>query len=331
MPLSTTQPVPTARNDQARELRVMIARRASSAPVASRSTRRCKTVVIAGSKGGTGKSVVALNLALALGNSPASVGLLDSSGTGSLSLLCGQNGYWNLDHVAAGIRTVEEVTLSLNSNVTILPGVNHLLTSPVANSTWRSLDEFEQQHDWFVIDTGSDLDQTTQFARTADATIIVTTPEPTSVAEAYGAMKCLCARGVTAISVLVNQVDSEDQALLILDRLRHAAKAFLSSDIGLAGIVPVDPEVTQSVFRRTPLIADDTAESMPSQARQAIQSLAGRVMRVVTTDRDASCMESLRNALNGNIDLAELEQTSRLSGTISKIGPVGISRRNKVN
>ncbi|MFO1041903.1 MAG: P-loop NTPase [Planctomycetaceae bacterium] len=331
MPLSTVQPDPTVRNDQARELRAMIARRASSAPIVSRSTRRCKTVVIAGSKGGTGKSVVALNLALALGNSPSSVSLLDSSGIGSLSLLCGQNGYWNLDHVAAGIRTVEEVTLSLNSNVAILPGVNHLLTSSVSSSTWRSLVEFERRHDWFVIDTGSDLDQTTQFARTADATIIVTTPEPTSVAEAYGAMKSLCARGVTAISILVNQVDSEDQALLILDRLRHAAKAFLSSDIGLAGIVPVDPEVTQSVFRRTPLVADVTAKTKTSQAGQAIESLAGRLMRVVTTDRELSCMESLRNALNGSIGLAELEETSGFSGTISKIGPVGISRRNKVN
>ena len=153
----------------------------------------------------------------------------------------------------------------------------------------------------------------------------------TSVAEAYGAMKCLCARGVTAISVLVNQIDSEDQALLIMDRLRHAAKAFLSSDIGLAGIVPVDPEVTQSVFRRTPLIADVTAKTKTSQAGQAIESLAGRLMRVVTTDREMSCMESLQNALNESIGLAELEETSGFAGTISKIGPIGISRRNKVN
>ena len=332
MPLSTSQLEPTVRNDQARELRAMIARRDALSPVAVRPTRRCKTVLIAGSKGGAGKSVVALNLAMSLGLSQASVGLLDASpGTGSLSLLCGQNGYWNLDHVAAGIRTLDEVTLSVNSNVTILPGADRLSTATVPASTWRSLVEFENRHDWLLIDTGSDLNQLTEFATTTDATMIVTTPEPTSVAEAYGAVKHLCTRGVTTISVLVNQADSEDQGLQIMDRLRHAAKAFLTSDIGLAGIVPFDPEVSQSVFRRTPLLSGAATEVEQSPARQAMEALARRLMRVVTTDRELTFVESLRNAMNGDSELVQLEGNSRFAGTFSKVGPVGISRRNKVN
>lgn len=332
MPLSTTQSEPTVRNDQARELRAMIARRAALSPVAARSTRRCKTVVIAGSKGGCGKSVVALNLAMSLGLAQASVGLLDASpGTGSLSLLCGQNGYWNLDHVAAGIRTLDEVTLSVNPNVTILPGADRLSHFSISAGTWKSLIEFESRHDWLLIDTGSDLNQATGFATTADATLVVTTPEPTSVAEAYGAVKRLCSRGVTAISVLVNQADSEVQGLQIMDRLRHAAKAFLTSDIGLAGIVPFDSEVSQSVFRRIPLITRGAADVEPSPARQAMEALASRLMRVVTTDREMTCMESLRNAMNGEVELARHEENSGFAGAISKIGPIGISRRNKVD
>jgi flagellar biosynthesis protein FlhG len=259
-------------------------------------------------------------------------GLLDASpGTGSLSLLCGQNGYWNLDHVAAGIRTLDEVILSANSNVRILPGADRLSTASVSESTWRSLVEFENRHDWLLIDTGSDLDQSTEFARAADATLIVTTPEPTSVAEAYGAIKRLCTRGVHAISVLVNQADSEDQGVQIMDRLRHATRAFLTSDIGLAGIVPFDPAVSQSVFRRTPFGNGEVLDLHQPSAVQALEALGRRLTRVVTTDRELTFVESLRNAMNGNGELVQLEGNLSFAGTFSKVGPVGISRRNKVN
>ncbi|MEI8381066.1 MAG: P-loop NTPase [Planctomycetota bacterium] len=333
MPLSTTPPEPTVRNDQARELRAMIARRTESSTVTPRSARRCRTIVIVGSKGGVGKSVVTLNLATSLAAQlGAGVGLFDASpGTGSLSLLCGQNGYWNLDHVAAGIRTLDEVILSANSNVRILPGADRLSSVAVPTSTWRSLVEFENRHDWLLIDTGSDLDQSTDFAKAADATLIVTTPEPTSVAEAYGAIKRLCTRGVTSVSVLVNQADSEDQGVQIMDRLRHAARAFLTSDIGLAGIVPFDPAVSQSVFRRTPLGIGEATELQQPSARQALEALGRRLTRVVTMDRELTFVESLRNVMNGNSELAQLEGNLSFAGTFSKVGPVGISRRNKVN
>ena len=300
MTLSTTLFEPAIHVDQARELRALIAERLTVRATATHRAaiepaRTCRTLAILGSKGGVGKSVVALNLALSLARAGANVALLDASpGIGSLSLLSGQHGYWNFEHVAAGIRTLDEIVLPVNAMLRIVPGADRLCLPGLQSPAWRALDEFERRHDWLLVDTGADLDRSTRFARCADATLVVTTPEPTSVAEAYSAIKRLAARGASAVSVLVNQADSEEQGRRILDRLRHAARAFLVSDIGLAGVVPFDAAVGQSVFRRTPL---SNSES-PGAAQRALERIGQRLTRVVSGRRESTYVESLRATMD---------------------------------
>lgn len=281
MALLTATTETSAYTDQARELRRLVAQRAlSSASSQDVQPQTCRSLAIIGGKGGVGKSVIALNLAIALARQGAATALLDASpGAGHLSLLCGQNGYWNLEHVSAGTRTLDEITLMAPRGVKIIPGAHHLLQqSQPSPMTMQAINTLERQNNWIIVDVGSAASDCQTFAAAADRTLIVTTPEPTSVAGAYATIKMLAASGIGAVSVMVNQADTSHQAEQVLIRLRHATRAFLGSDIGLAGWVPHDPAVSESVFNRVPFASTNTG----GPAQVAIDQLEQRLNRPST-------------------------------------------------
>ncbi len=281
--------------DQARELRALVAQRAARVSNLPCETRTCRSLAVVSGKGGVGKSVIALNLAVALARRGASVCLVDGSpGIGHLELLCGRNGYWNLSHVAAGSRCLEDIVLAGPHGLRIVPGASCLLDQIESSDGWRrELADLEREHDWLIIDTAGGAPRlASPFVRAADRTLIVTTPEPTSIAEAYATLKGLSAAEGPLASVLVNRADSEQQALQILERLRRAARSFLRTDLDRVGFVPNDPAVWQSVSARRPLVDIEPACS----AQRALERLAERLARTVTTRDETGYFQRLMPA-----------------------------------
>lgn len=278
--------------DQASELRALVAQRAASTDDMPRETRTCRSLAIASGKGGVGKSVIALNLAVALARRGDSVCLVDASPSlGHLELLCGQNGYWNLSHVAAGSRRLEDIVLDGPSGVRIVPGASCLCDETDSHTNLRrDLADLERDHDWLIIDTaGGQPHRASPFTHAADRVLIVTTPEATSVAEAYAALKGLSAAESPLASALVNRADSEPQALQILNRLRQAGRSFLRTDLDRAGFVPNDPAVRRSVAARRPLV--DVEPACPAQ--QALERLSERLSRTVAARDEAGYFQRL--------------------------------------
>lgn len=259
--------------------------RAEAVAVSSPQTSsRARTVAITSGKGGVGKSNIALNLAIALAQSQLSVCLLDANlGLGNIDLLCGLNGYWNLAHVISGARTLAEITLEGPAGVHVIPGASGLHEvadcPPAAQrDILAQLDELEQRHDFLIIDTGTGIHRSVrQFVAAADTILIVTTPEPTSIADAYATVKALTsATLVTDPQMLVNQADSAEQARDIIDRLQKTARTFLHTSVGSCGFIPRDAEVSQAVVRRTPFIVSDPR----CPAARAIEQLARRMVNL---------------------------------------------------
>src|SRR5262245_51137548 len=144
--------------DQARILRGMMERRSeASAPEQSSTGAGARTIAVTSGKGGVGKSNIALNLAIALGQAGHAVCLLDANlGLGNLDLLCGLNGYWNLSHVVSGARTVSEIMLEGPSGVHVVPGASGLVhvvdgSAEVQREILSQLERLERQHDYLIL------------------------------------------------------------------------------------------------------------------------------------------------------------------------------------
>lgn len=272
----------TSGGEQARGLRDLVVRRNASLDVHDLDDRGCHSIVITGGKGGVGRSILALNLAILFAQRGDSVGLVDTApGLGNLELLCGLNGYWNLSHVALGCRELENVIQPGPAGVRIVSGAS-CLTDPSSGdcrNTERLVEQlhaFESKLDWLIVDgSGGSVNLNREFARSADDLLIVTTPEITAIAEAYASVKSFTANDSARIGLLVNQADSAAQANQILDRLQQSSRSFLQMDLHRRGFIPRDSAIPASVNDRTPLVL----QAPQSPAAMELARLAQRWSR----------------------------------------------------
>jgi len=273
-------------NDQATILRGLVEKQptAAATPTPRPAAVRARTVAVTSGKGGVGKSNVALNLAIALQRSGSEVCLLDANaGLGSIDLLSGVSGYWNLGHVISGARTLTEICLQGPGNIRIIPGASSLVeladcTQQVRQDILNQLREIEQSCDFIVIDTGTGIQSSVRsFVTAADAVLVLTTPEPTSIADSYATIKSLSmAAEIPILEAVVNQARDRDNATLILERLHETARVFLRIDIGKGGYIPFDSSIPQAVNSRSPFLIC----SPRCPASRAIEQLARRVKNV---------------------------------------------------
>lgn len=249
-------------HDQANELRNLI--RETAAHPASASPRRARRVVITSGKGGVGKSNLSLNLAIALAQRGRRVVLLDADlGLANLEVLCQLDCPYNLSHVLCGARELSDVLVSGPAGVRILPGAGGISSLADAEPSLRrallaEFDELEAGSDELLVDTGSGLHRAVrEFIVAADRPILVATPEPTAITDAYAVVKALAAdRQRIAWRLVVNQADSPAEAQHVLDRIGTAARRFLGIAVPSAGFVPADPHVPAAVRRRRPVILE---------------------------------------------------------------------------
>jgi flagellar biosynthesis protein FlhG len=283
--------------EQARGLRALVARRSTAALVPSTRQRGCHTIAIAGGKGGVGRSVIALNLAITFAQRGERVGLVDACPDfGSIGLLCGLSGYWNLSHVLQGCRKLDEIVSVGPCGISVLSGASSL-ASPVRHPlhTWeRTFDDltsYERELDWLIIDaSGGSSTLSREMTLAADDLLIVTTPVATAITEAYATVKSVMSAARPRLGLLVNQAESERQAQRILDRLQDTAHSLLHVDLHRRGSIPRDESIPASVNARSPFVLQAPA----SPAAQALRALVQRWTRPQAPDGNGGYFSRLR-------------------------------------
>jgi flagellar biosynthesis protein FlhG len=262
--------------DQATNLRSLVLKRP-----------RASVIAVTSGKGGVGKSNVAVNLAVQLASAGKSVVLLDADlGLANADVLCNIDLPFNLAHVIARKKELREVMVKGPGGFKLIGGASGLarmadLSDDDRQRLVAALAELELQADVILIDTGAGISPNVlSFTRAADHVLVVTTPEPTAITDAYAVVKVISRDGaVHRVSLLVNQVRAPAEAKIVYDRIAKVARQFLNVSVFDAGHIPADDNVPLAVRRRVPF-----SLAFPrTAATQAIAHLAIRLEQGVAT------------------------------------------------
>ena len=269
-------------NDQATTLRLMAAAPtpglnplAGAAPMGivreTAEARRARVIAVTSGKGGVGKSNVAVNLALELAARGRRVTLLDADlALANADVLLGLNPQYHLGHVLAGQQSLDEVIVDAGRGVRLIPGgsgVEELanLSREDHSRLVAELRAMEDASDYMVVDTAAGIaGNVTGVLRAAAEAVIITTPDPTAVVDAYAMIKVLHQHSPSKpVRVIVNNVIGIGEAEQIFAQLRSAAVRFLQHEIEYLGTIPHDPELVDAVREQVPVVeyAPETAAS----------------------------------------------------------------------
>ena len=252
-----------------------------------RNGRRAHVVAVTSGKGGVGKTQVSANLAVALANQGKRVLIMDADlGLASLDLAFGVTPRHNLLSVLTGQRSVDEILVAAPAGVHLIPACPGRydvanLDAAQRSRLWDLVEEVAQDFDVLVIDTGAGIgSNAVGFASYADDVLLVTTPDPTSLRDAYAMAKVLHRRaGVDRVQVVANQVHSEREGAEIHARMHSIVRRFLMLDLGYLGAIPIDAAVREHVAAGQPFVLG----APHSNAARAIEILARRLETLRTT------------------------------------------------
>jgi flagellar biosynthesis protein FlhG len=228
---------------------------------------RARRYAVVSGKGGVGKSVITANLAAAFTEAGQRTLVIDADlGLANLDVILGVNPTGTIQDVLGGHRSIEEVLVRTRAGFDLLPAgsgmlENSLLTPELAGGLRGLLDSLETRYDSILFDAGAGIGEVVLFfARIADEIVLIVTPEPTSLMDAYATIKILALRfGCQDFRLVVNQVDPqrpEESGNRIALHLQQVVSRFLSVEGGpqvrlhLAGSLPRDPLVSRSISRQ---------------------------------------------------------------------------------
>ncbi len=271
-------------SDQADGLREMVRARAGP-PV--RAPVKARSLVFTSGKGGVGTSNLALNLAVALGELDQRVVLVDADiGLANLDLLSGLTPTYDLGDVLTGAVPLAEAVVDGPAGVRFLPGAHGMRTLPdvLGDGPARVAAELaglEAGSDFLIVDAGSGLGSgIATLAAAADEVVVVTTPEPTGVADAHAAIGRFKRLAGVRLRVAVNQANSAAEAEDVLFRLSASSREFLGAVVSPLGHIRTDPHVPLSVRSRRPFVLEYPGCAAARGVRRIARDLlAGRPPR----------------------------------------------------
>lgn len=275
--------------DQAEKLRLLaksLQEKIQRQQVSSHRSSGCRVIAVTSGKGGVGKTNLALALSLALSMQRYRVVLMDADmGLANVDVILGIMPKYNLSDVIRGEKSLSDVIQEGPEGLKIIPSASGIeeLANLDAESLERLIREIaliEQNFDYLVIDTGAGISrQVMAFILAAEEVLLVTTPEPTALTDAYGLIKVFKKHeGKGHIRLVINKVRSQQEGIETAQRLIRAAKYFLNMDIEVAGCIPSDKAVEDAVRRNQSFIVA-FPRAPASQNVLKIASLYGDIAR----------------------------------------------------
>lgn len=244
---------------------------------------RATVIAVTSGKGGVGKTNISANLAVCFAVSAKKVVLIDADlGMGNLDIIMNVDGKKTLQHVLEGSRQLKDVIQHGPAGVDLICGGSG--SDGLANINkfqqerlLADLKQLQDEVDIIIFDTGAGINNSvTKFCCAADQVLVVTTPEPTAMTDAYGMIKVLTKKAYPGrISLLVNMASSVAEGKQVYRQIANVSSRFLKRDVYEGGIVCKSEKLVQSVRQRRPVVL-----AYPkSKVTNALVSVAARMQR----------------------------------------------------
>ncbi len=221
---------------------------------------RAEVITVTSGKGGVGKSNVAVNLAIALAGLGQQVAVVDMDlGLANVNVITDVQPPNNLLHVFEEEKQMEEIMEPGPGGINIIAGASGeedlANLSPIQCRRFlQKLEQLDRLVDILIVDTAAGLSENVlQFVCAADRTLLVTTPEPTAITDAYAIIKSAMRReSADNINLVVNRARSILEAKKVADKMKRIGSDFLNLPLEVLGFMVEDDNVARAVRSREP-------------------------------------------------------------------------------
>lgn len=262
--------------DQAEQLRNVIKKKSREA-----SAGCDRVLTITSGKGGVGKSNVAVNMAVWLRRMERKVIIIDADlGLANVEVMFGAVPQYNLSDLIYRGKSIREIItkgpmdIGFISGGLGIAGLNNLSKDQIVYLV-HSLAELNEMADVIIIDTGAGIsDSVLEFVLASPEILLVSTPEPSSLTDAYSLLKALYrnpifSRDKTKINVIANKVTSIEEGDAVFSKLNSVVSQFLKGTIDFMGMIPQDQEMEHAV-RSQKIVSIEKPSAEVSKAFQIL-------------------------------------------------------------
>lgn len=249
----------------------------------SSNKKLARIITVASGKGGVGKTNISVNIAISYAQLGKRVLLMDADlGLANINILLGIIPKYTLFDVMKGKKSIKEIIIPYKENLSIIPGASGFyqlaeLRDDQKQFLSEALTELDN-YDIIIVDAGAGISENVlTFVSSSSEVLVVTTPEPTAMTDAYGMIKAISAKDSDAhIKLIINMLKTVQQGKKVYQKLAAVSHRFLKIKPDNLGYVFEDDSVKQAVNMQKPLVL-----SFPdSKAAQSIKHLVLRLEKM---------------------------------------------------
>lgn len=231
--------------------------------------RKTGYIAVASGKGGVGKTLITINMGRIIGRNGKRVLIVDGDlGLSNVHIMLGITPAKNLYHFFMGEVSLEEIVVPVEENLDFISsgsGVREIANLPPAqlrNLIYKLQEYAEKNYELVIFDTPPGIhSDTTALVSSSHIPVIITTPEPTAIADAYGLIKVLNQEEkVKEFYVLVNKVSSDEESLRVYESIRVVCEKFTSAETKYLGGIRYNPKMIRNIVNQNPFNEDLTKE-----------------------------------------------------------------------
>ncbi len=219
------------------------------------------TVAISSGKGGVGKTNITTNLGIALAKAGKKVCVFDAdTSLANINILLGQTPEYTLEHFLREQMPIQNVIIEGPSGLKIVPSATGITDFVLLNKEQQSrllnaLEQLEQEFDYILIDTAAGIgDSVIRFIQSAQYSVVVISPEPTSLTDAFSLIKVLKKRDhKQPVYILVNMANNYAHSMEVFKRFAHAVNKYIEIKVRYLGYLPTDSALRNAVAKQNPV------------------------------------------------------------------------------